>query len=813
MLTEIFGCLAFFAPYATLFPKSFVFVRPMSENFSPFSPEIVNQLVRDTLPMEYIYWDTKGNGLGCSPNVVSLFGLKTPRDVFDHWGQLSPMVQPNGQVSHDYFNEIMSLADSHGKMEVDWQFQSIGGEQIPVELTCVRHSVGENGFRIAYIRDCRLHESHRNGDVENSWLISILRTCPICFAILMAERFVFVTPYMDNFLGAKVGDTFSSFITDPAMVELLSKEPQESDFLSWTPVTIRTKYGENKEMLAYSLWFDNPVGTEQIVWLVDITQSKKLESELKIAKDVAVANMKATSEFLANMSHEIRTPMNAIIGLTHLTLRTTLTQQQAEYIQTVQQSAHILLCLINDILDFSKIEAGRMVLEYREFSIGSLVSELTAVAGSLLQKKEFVELQVEMDTNLPHSVMGDSVRLHQVILNLLTNAIKFTEKGVVRLNITVVEADILSTVLRFSVTDSGIGMTPSQIAGLFQPFAQASASTTRKFGGTGLGLAICKRIVDLMHGDISCQSEAGKGTTFTFSARFGIPLEGEVTNIDEVHENRTNALLVSDFPQELETMRHYIELLGLNVYQAGATLSNFETFLHSETMKTVDFVIFDLSDLRKDFVPIYSAMQKKLLDPFPLCVATEHPELAAILEELNIKDSVLSIGKPVAPGDLFNVIAKTAAYKEELRLKKEAEGGMDSLPGKDDVVIPDSVRGAKILLAEDNKINQMVARELLRVEGFETTVADNGRIAIELLNKQKFDIVLMDVQMPEMDGLEATRRIRADERFKNLPILAMTANAMPGDHEISIEAGMNDHIAKPIDPKILYRALIKWIRK
>jgi len=784
----------------------------MSENLPPFSPEIVEQLVRDTLPMGYIYWDANGNGLGCSHNVLDLFGLKAPREVFDFWSQLSPMFQSNGQTSQDFFDEIMALADSHGKVMVDWQFQSVAGDRIPVELTCIRHCAGGSDFRIAYIRDCRLREVPWDKEIENPWLISILRTCPICFAILKGEHFVFVTPYMDNFLGAKIGDTFSSFIADSSMAELLCKEPQESDFLSWTQVTIRTKYGEKKEMLAYSLWVDNPEGTEQIIWLVDVTQSKKLESELKIAKEVAEANMKATSDFLASMSHEIRTPMNAIIGLTHLTLRTPLTQQQTEYIQTVQQSANILLHLINDILDFSKIEAGRMVLEYREFSIGSLVAELTAVAGPLLQKKEFVKFQVEMDPDLPPTVMGDSVRLHQVILNLLTNAIKFTEKGVVRLNIGAVEGDILSTILRFSVTDSGIGMTPHQIAGLFQPFSQASVSTTRKFGGTGLGLAICKRIVDLMHGNISCQSEAGKGTTFTFTARFGIPLAGEVTNIDEVPVSRTNALLVSDSPQELETMRHYIELLGLNVYQTGGKLSEFKTFLQSPPMKAVDFVIFDLSGLRKDFVPMYTAMLEKHLDPLPMCVATEHPELASVLNELGIKDSVLSIGKPVVPGDLFNVIAKTAAYKEKLR-QKEVENGLVSTYGKDEVAIPDSVRGAKVLLAEDNKINQMVARELLRVEGFETTVADNGRIAIELLNKQKFDIVLMDVQMPEMDGLEATREIRADDRFKDLPILAMTANAMPGDHEISIEAGMNDYIAKPIDPKILYRALVKWIRR
>jgi signal transduction histidine kinase/CheY-like chemotaxis protein len=596
------------------------------------------------------------------------------------------------------------------------------------------------------------------------------------------------------------------------MADLLCGEPDENDMVSWTPVTVRTHLGENKEMLAYMLCFDEPEGLEKIIWLVDVTQSRQMERELKTAKDLAESNTKAKSEFLANMSHEIRTPMNAIIGLTHLALRTSLTEQQTEYIETVQQSAHILLRLINDILDFSKIEAGRMVLEYREFSIGSIISEVSAVVNEPIQKKH-LELHVEVEENLPSAVMGDSVRLHQVILNLLTNAIKFTEKGVVRLNVEVVESDMLSVEARFSVTDSGIGMTPLQVKGLFQPFSQASASTTRRFGGTGLGLAISKQIVELMHGEISCQSEEGKGTTFAFTARFGIPLEGEVVNVDESTIVRTDALLVGDYPQDQETMKHYIELLGLKVYQSGAALSEFKEFLDTDKIKAVDFIVFDFSDLRKDFIPIYTALQKKRLDYSPLCAITERPDWDSVLNELGIQDSVLTIKKPVVAGDLFNIVAKAAAHKEELiQVKKASESQLLSR-NKGDVVVPKSLRGAKILLAEDNKINQMVAKELLRVEGFETTVADNGRIAVELLNEQKFDLVLMDVQMPEMDGYEAARTIRADERFKDLPILAMTANAMAGDKELCLEAGMNDHIAKPIEPKILYNALIKWIRK
>jgi len=783
---------------------------------SKHPPETIDRLVRETLPLGYyICWDSEGNGLGCSPDAVKLFGLTTSQEVFDHWDSLSPNIQPTGDDSKTFFKEIVALAHKHGKIVIDWQYQTLRGEPIPVEMTCIRHSVNGNDFIIAYLRDQRESKATNQDSITgiaNYRFLSILRSCPICLASVSDNRFTFVTPFMHNFLGVRVGDVFSSLIPDPKTAELLCREPQENDndIVSWIPVTIHTYHGEIKEMLAYSLFFDDPEGSGQIVWLVDVTQNRMLEDELKAAKELAESATKMKSEFLANMSHEIRTPMNAIIGLTHLALRTSLTKQQTEYIETVQQSAHILLRLINDILDFSKIEAGRMVLEYREFSIASLISNIVAVIGTpmSLQQKN-VELQVEVDKNLPSAVMGDSVRLHQVLVNLLSNAIKFTEKGTIRLNIEVVESDELSAVVRFSVTDSGIGITPDQIKKLFEPFSQAHASIARQFGGTGLGLAISRQIVELMHGEITCQSTQGQGTTFTFTARFGMPLAGEVINVDEMTEIRTDALLVGDCPRELTTIQHYIELLGSKVYQAGAELSAFKDILETEKIKAVDFIIFDFSDLRKHFAPIYTAIQEKRLVPMPVCVVTKQPGLNSILDELGIRDSVLTIEKPVIADDLFSVVAKVAAHKEELRLKQSQA----SLQNEGEVDIPDSVRGAKILLAEDNKINQMVAAELLRIEGFETVVAENGRVAVELLQQQKFDLVLMDVQMPEMDGLEATRAIRADERFKNLPILAMTANAMSGDREVSLEAGMNDHIAKPIEPKVLYSALVQWIRK
>jgi len=625
------------------------------------------------------------------------------------------------------------------------------------------------------------------------------------------DRFTFLTPFMSNFLGVQVGDAFSSLIADPEMAEGLRREVNESEIVSWIPLTIRTRFGTTKEMLAYILCFDE-LGSERIVWLVDITQSRRLECVLNDAKDFAETTAKAKSEFLANMSHEIRTPMNAIVGLTHLLLQTSLTKQQADYIEAVHQSAYFLLRLINDILDFSKIEAGRMTMEYQEFSINSVLSDVASTVSVSVREKNLV-FQVEVDEKLPPTVMGDSIRLHQVILNLLTNAIKFTPKGGIRLSIEVVEMDILSLIVRFSVTDTGIGMTPIQVQRLFQPFSQATASTTRQFGGTGLGLAISKKLVEAMQGEISCKSEHGKGTTFTFVARFGVPFGDEVITIDESDEIRTDALLIGDCPHEQAAIQHYIELLRAKAYRIGADPAGFKEFLVSEKIAGVDFIVFDFLDLRKDFIPIYAMLREAHLDPMPVCVVTTHPELETVLDELGIRDSVHTLEKPVIAEDLFNVISTIADLKKESLRKKKVSGNPVLSPNKPEIDIPDSVRGARILLAEDNKINQMVATELLKLERFVPTVAENGRVALDLLQEQEFDLILMDIQMPEMDGFEATRAIRADARFANIPILAMTGHTMSRDRELCFEVGMNDHVPKPIEPKALYRTLVKWLRK
>jgi signal transduction histidine kinase/DNA-binding response OmpR family regulator len=575
---------------------------------------------------------------------------------------------------------------------------------------------------------------------------------------------------------------------------------------------MKTQSGIIKEMLANMFFIDYYRTKAVMVWLIDVTEIRHAEMELRLARDTAEASVRAKSEFLANMSHEIRTPMNAILGMANLALRTELTPKQHEYIEAAEQSARLLLRIINDILDFSKIEAGRMMMEYHEFSLNEVIDDLDALVAESATKKN-LSLSFELAKGVPIHLMGDSVRLRQVLVNLVGNAIKFTSEGSVRVFIDVVEQDGLSILLRFAVSDSGIGITPNQMRLLFRPFSQADTSTTRKYGGTGLGLAISKSIVSMMKGEIGCESQPGQGTTFTFTARLGLPLEGDM--LEDFSEIRTDVLLLGDQHDSLSAIRNYLELLKCKVVAQYENLDEFEVFLNLNRMDEIDFVIFDFDDLEHKGLSMYKTLCDKNFINAPLVAFSSHSELGRFLKEGEISNSIHLIQKPIVVSDLFNILMLVTSEKKKsmIESKKKSHSQGETRHSGTSFVLPESIRGAKILLAEDNRINQMVATEMLKMEGFSVDVAANGRIALEMIQNNHYDLVLMDIQMPEMDGLEATKIIRSDSRFSHLPILAMTAHAMTGDRELSIEAGMNDHITKPIDQALLFNALVKWIRK
>ncbi len=772
------------------------------------------RIMLDATPLCCNFWDENLQNVDCNQEAVNLFHLKDKNEYLEKFDQLSPKRQPNGRSSQEMAYEKIRIAFQTGRTRFEWMHQMLDGTPIPSEITLVRVRRGERDIVVGYTRDLReLKQTQSELEKERLLLLEILNSSPVCFAFMVGGHVRFSSPFMTNLLGVQTGDILEKFFADPDQGIQLRENFEEQGRINWSPVSLRSSHdGSVKEMLANIFPVDLDDEHASMVWLVDVTDIRRAEADLRLARDAAEASARAKSDFLANMSHEIRTPMNAILGMTHLVLKTELGSKQKEYIESVQQSARILLRIINDILDFSKIEAGKMVMEYRDFALLEVIEEMRSVVDESLRKKNLA-LEVDMEDGLPTTLMGDSVRLRQILLNLVNNAIKFTEQGEIRLSIRVREKDELSTMLLISVRDTGIGMKPGQIQHLFKPFTQADSSTTRKYGGTGLGLAISKSIVEMMKGEIWCESEFGRGTTFSFTARFGLPLEGEIP--PELLEIRTDVLLLGDRPESLKTVRHYLELLKCKIIAQCATCEQFDAFLKQDRLEKIDFVLLDFDEITESLQAALKRLQEyETARRLPL-VFTELPGIDSVIKKLDLPAPVHKLERPVVVSELFNVVmAITARKKEEMitARKMMAKGG-ETTSAPSGYVIPEEIRGALILLAEDNRINQMVATELLQMEGFQVDVAENGQTALDMLEQKNYDLVLMDIQMPEIDGLEATKILRRNPKYKNLPVLAMTAHAMTGDRELSLEAGMNDHITKPIDPVLLYRTLAKWIKR
>ena len=702
----------------------------------------------------------------------------------------------------------------------DFRAVDRSGREFPVELGLTRLPLlaGKPPCACAAVRDITQRKQYETAIADQLEFQRVLLDTlpsPVFFKDAQGHYIGFNRAFLDAFGVTSddlIGKTVLQFIQLPAEDRTMYQAANERILREGGSFTAEMRMpfadGQTHDTLYSLTSYRNSDGKVAglVGMLIDISAQKRAEQAQAEAKQIAEEAARLKSDFLANMSHEIRTPMNVIMGMAHLALDSDLDKRQRNYLEKIYAAAQGLLGIINDILDFSKIEAGKMHFEEVDFFLEDVLTTLADIGTAKAQEKG-LELLFDIGIDVPTGLRGDPMRLGQVLSNLLSNALKFTEQGEITVSIHQEQIVGDTTWLRFEVSDTGIGLSEDQCSRLFQAFTQADSSTSRKYGGTGLGLTICKRLVDLMGGNIGIDSERGVGSTFHFRAPFRLQSRQRelVINGDDVLG--MSVLVVDDNASAREIFQNMLSSLKFEVATAANAASAI-TMLEDAYAAGCPYrlVIMDWMMPGTDGV---EAIRRIRADPkigetpfFVMVTAYSREELRDRLADVPVEGVLV---KPVTPSTLLDSILN-AFGKEVVTRPRRKELQAESSEAQR------ALQGAYLLLVEDNEVNQEMSVEILGRAGIRVDVASNGAEALSMAARNHYDGILMDCQMPVMDGFEATRRLRAQPVFADLPILAMTANAMTGDREKCLAAGMNDHIAKPIDVNQLFLALHRWVK-